>query len=65
VSRHLKVLEAADLVSSTRSGGNIIYALKTSVLEDIVTELADMARVGRPAPRRRRRPTGHRAEQGA
>jgi ArsR family transcriptional regulator, arsenate/arsenite/antimonite-responsive transcriptional repressor len=49
VSRHLKVLEGARLVSSERRGGNIIYALQTSVLEDIVTELADMARVGRPA----------------
>lgn len=62
VSRHLKVLEAAGLVSSVRRGGNIIYSLQTSVLEDIATELADMAGIGRagpPAPagpqRRRRR----------
>jgi DNA-binding transcriptional ArsR family regulator len=48
VSRHLKVLESAGLVSSQRRGGNIIYSLQTSVLEDIVTELADMAGVGRP-----------------
>lgn len=48
VSRHLKVLEAANLVSSERRGGNIIYSLQTSVLEDIATEVADMAAIGRP-----------------
>ena len=54
VSRHLKVLEGAGLVSSARHGGNIIYSLQTSVLEDIVTELADMAGVGRPSPLKER-----------
>jgi DNA-binding transcriptional ArsR family regulator len=49
VSRHLKVLESAGLVKSVRRGGNVIYSLQTSVLQDIVTELADMAGVGRPA----------------
>jgi ArsR family transcriptional regulator len=61
VSRHLKVLEAAGLVTSRRRGGNIIYSLQTSVLEDIVTELTEMAGVGRPsgvtAAPVRRRPT--------
>jgi ArsR family transcriptional regulator, arsenate/arsenite/antimonite-responsive transcriptional repressor len=64
VSRHLKVLEGAGLVTSVRRGGNIVYSLQTSVLEDIATEVADMARVGRAArtapaqrrPRRRRQP---------
>ena len=63
VSRHLKVLEGAGLVSSQRHGGNIIYSLQTSVLEDIATEVADMARLGRPPatrttarPRRGRQP---------
>jgi ArsR family transcriptional regulator len=62
VSRHLKVLEGAELVSSRRQGGNIIYALETSVLEDIATEVAEMAGLGRrveeaPAqPRRRAQP---------
>jgi len=53
VSRHLRVLEGAGLVSSERRGGNIVYSLQTSVLEDIATEVADMARIGRgsrPAP---------------
>jgi DNA-binding transcriptional ArsR family regulator len=49
VSRHLKVLEGAGLVSSVRRGGSIIHALQTSVLEDLVTEIADMAWVGRPS----------------
>ena len=49
VSRHLKVLEGAGLVSSVRRGGNIVYSLQTSVLEDIASEVADMARIGRPA----------------
>ncbi len=67
VSRHLNVLEVAGLVSSERRGGNIIYSLQTSVLEDIATEVAEMAGIGRPSeaaqatarPRRRRQP--HRA----
>jgi ArsR family transcriptional regulator, arsenate/arsenite/antimonite-responsive transcriptional repressor len=49
VSRHLKVLEGAGLVTSVRRGGNIVYSLQTSVLEDIATEVADMARIGRAA----------------
>ena len=64
VSRHLRVLEAAGLVRSERRGGNIIYSLQTSVLEDIATEVAEMAGIGRPSPtseaaarpRRRRQP---------
>lgn len=51
VSRHLRVLDDAGLVSSARRGGNIIYSLQTSVLEDIATELAELARMGRPTPR--------------
>jgi ArsR family transcriptional regulator, repressor of sdpIR and other operons len=65
VSRHLRVLDTAGLVSSERKGGNIIYSLRTSVLQDIATEVAEMARVGRRttrpvagsrSPRPRRRP---------
>jgi ArsR family transcriptional regulator, repressor of sdpIR and other operons len=63
VSRHLKVLEAAGLVSSARRGGNIIYSLQTSVLEDIVTELADMAGIGRPAPPAPTRPHARRTQR--
>ncbi|MFZ0092207.1 MAG: autorepressor SdpR family transcription factor [Solirubrobacteraceae bacterium] len=67
VSRHLRVLETAGLVTATRRGGHIIYSLQTSVLQDVATEVAEMAQVGKPssprgagARRPRRRP---RAEQ--
>jgi ArsR family transcriptional regulator len=61
VSRHLRVLETAGLVDSRRQRGSVIYSLLTSVLQDIVTELAELARIGRPTaaaarPRPRRRP---------
>jgi ArsR family transcriptional regulator, arsenate/arsenite/antimonite-responsive transcriptional repressor len=66
VSRHLKVLEGAGLVSSARHGNSIVYALQTSVLEDIATEVADMARVGRrPAPARNTTPARRRRAPGA
>jgi DNA-binding transcriptional ArsR family regulator len=67
VSRHLKVLKVAGLVSSQRRGGHIIYSLQTSVLEDIATEVADMARIGRgPRPvRARSRPNPRRRAQQA
>lgn len=60
VSRHLRVLETAGLVSSVRLGGRIIYSLQTSVLQDVATEVAELARAGRrpagraPAARRPR-----------
>jgi DNA-binding transcriptional ArsR family regulator len=63
VSRHLKVLESAGLVTSVRRGGNVIYSLQTSVLEDIVTELADMAGIGRPAPPSRAKARARRTRQ--
>jgi DNA-binding transcriptional ArsR family regulator len=66
VSRHLKVLEGAGLVSSARHGNSIVYSLQTSVLEDIATEVADMARVGRrPAPVRGAAPARRRRAPGA
>jgi ArsR family transcriptional regulator, repressor of sdpIR and other operons len=52
VSRHLSVLAAAGLVTSTRRGQQLVYSLTTSVLADIVTELAEMAHVD-PAKRRK------------
>jgi ArsR family transcriptional regulator len=45
VSRHLAVLSAAGLVQATRHGQQLVYSLTTSVLVDIVTELADMTRL--------------------
>jgi ArsR family transcriptional regulator len=45
VSRHLSVLTHAGLVEARRQGQQVIYSLTTSVLADIVTELADMGRL--------------------
>jgi ArsR family transcriptional regulator len=45
VSRHLAVLSSAGLVQAVRQGQQLIYSLTTSVLVDIVTELADMTRL--------------------
>jgi ArsR family transcriptional regulator len=45
VSRHLAVLSSAGLVRAVRRGQQLIYSLTTSVLMDIVTELADMTRL--------------------
>lgn len=51
VSRHLGVLTSAGLVAARRQGQQVIYSLTTSVLADIVTELADMSRLN-DAPRK-------------
>jgi ArsR family transcriptional regulator len=45
ISRHLTVLTSAGLVQATRRGQQLIYSLTTSVLVDILTELADMTRI--------------------
>jgi ArsR family transcriptional regulator len=55
VSRHLRVLETAGLVSSVRQGGHIVYSLQTSVLQDVATEVAEMAGVGRQPSQRARK----------
>jgi ArsR family transcriptional regulator, repressor of sdpIR and other operons len=59
VSRHLSVLASAGLVEGTRRGQQLVYSLTTSVLVDIVSELADMARLNQPRaatrPRKARR----------
>ena len=48
VSRHLAILSSAGLVQATRRGQQLVYSLTTSVLVDIVTELADMTRLNQP-----------------
>jgi ArsR family transcriptional regulator, arsenate/arsenite/antimonite-responsive transcriptional repressor len=50
VSRHLGVLTNAGLIEPTRRGQQLVYSLTTSVLVDIVTELADMTRLNRVDP---------------
>jgi DNA-binding transcriptional ArsR family regulator len=51
VSRHLGVLTNAGLVRHQKNGQQVIYELTTSVLVDIVTELAELTRVGGTAAR--------------
>jgi ArsR family transcriptional regulator, arsenate/arsenite/antimonite-responsive transcriptional repressor len=55
ISRDLTVLSTAGLVQATRRGQQLFYSLTTSVLADIVTELADMARINQQQPRPARR----------
>jgi ArsR family transcriptional regulator, repressor of sdpIR and other operons len=45
VSRHLSVLTSAGLVEAQRRGQQLIYSLTTSVLMDILTELAEIGRI--------------------
>jgi ArsR family transcriptional regulator len=56
VSRHLAVLTSAGLVRATRRGQQLVYSLTTSVLMDIATELADMARINEPRTEANRTP---------
>ncbi len=43
LSHHFRVLEAAGLVRSEKHGTRVVYALQTGVLEDLATELLDLA----------------------
>jgi len=43
VTRHLGLLIAAGLVRAVRTAGGVTYTLTTSVLADVVLELADLA----------------------
>ena len=42
ISNHLCILKQADLVDSEKIGQNVIYSLKTSVLEDMLKMLSDL-----------------------
>ena len=42
ISRHLSVLEEADLIRDQRDGKYIIYELNASVLEEIMLWLSDL-----------------------
>ena len=39
ISRHLAVLRQAGLVSAARNGQNVVYALDTTVFQDVVRAL--------------------------
>ncbi|MEG1835158.1 MAG: autorepressor SdpR family transcription factor [Oscillospiraceae bacterium] len=43
VSHHLNILKQAELVDSEKKGQNLIYTLRTSVLEDALTLLAELS----------------------
>ena len=43
ISRHLAVLRAAGLVSATRDGQSIVYALDTTMMDDVARVLLDLA----------------------
>src|SRR4051794_3225198 len=43
LSHHFRVLRGAGLVRSERRGTSIVYTLQTNVLEDLATELYELA----------------------
>lgn len=46
VSHHLNVLKAADLVTSERHGQHIIYRLNATVLQEVLSLLMDLFKIG-------------------
>lgn len=56
ISHHLSVLKQADLVEARREGQSLIYTIHTTVLEDALSSLMGLVRVGdRAAPHRNRK----------
>jgi ArsR family transcriptional regulator, arsenate/arsenite/antimonite-responsive transcriptional repressor len=43
ISRHLAVLRSAGLVTARRDGQNVVYGLDTTVMQDVVRALMDLA----------------------
>jgi ArsR family transcriptional regulator len=43
ISRHLAVLRGAGLVTARREGQNVVYGLDTTVMQDVVRTLMDLA----------------------
>ena len=46
ISNHLSILKQADLVDAEKQGQNVIYSLKTSVLEDIMNIISNLTNRG-------------------
>ncbi|MEE1076339.1 MAG: autorepressor SdpR family transcription factor [Acutalibacteraceae bacterium] len=46
ISNHLSILKQAELVEADKQGQNVIYSLKTSVLEDIMTMISNLTNRG-------------------
>lgn len=55
LSHHFRVLRSAGLVRAERRGTSIVYTLQTNVLEDVATELLELAAAA-PARIKRRSP---------
>jgi len=51
ISRHLAVLRQSGLVSARRSGQNVVYALDTTVFQDVVRLLMSLGRTGKESKR--------------
>lgn len=47
ISRHLSVLRHASLVTGVRDGQNVVYALDTTVFQDVVRALLGLAGKGK------------------
>lgn len=41
ISRHLGVLRDADVIGATKEGGNVVYELNSTVLQDLVAQIFD------------------------
>lgn len=46
ISNHLNILKQADLVEAEKQGQNVIYSLKTSVLENMLNVLSNLTERG-------------------
>lgn len=47
ISNHLNILRQADLVDAEKQGQNVVYSLKTSVLEDMLNMLSSLTGRGK------------------
>lgn len=54
VSHHLNVLKAADLVTAERHGQHMIYRLNATVLQEVLSLLMDLFKVGADADTQRK-----------
>src|SRR5688572_2007675 len=52
LSHHFAVLREAELVTSRRDGQTIWYALRTSVIEDVIAWAAELVEARRKPPKR-------------
>lgn len=52
LSHHFKKLEKAGLVRSRKEGNHVIYELQTNLLEELATELYDLAATPRQKKRK-------------